>query len=142
VLGADEFTTLFEGHREQLAIKQANKVFIVSSKEGGACPHWGPDGCRVYEQRPVDCRVFPYITALVIESRSRVKIVFHSRSDCPLKEQLYPDMPEADIKRLLTEWGKSMYGSTKAIVVCYEQGFFSRLQHRIEAAISRRLYRT
>jgi hypothetical protein len=51
-------------------------------------------------------------------------------------------MPEAEIKRLLTVLGKSMYGSTKAIVVQYERGFISRLQNRIEAAISRRLYRT
>ncbi len=140
VLSADEFRTLFKSHREELAIKQSNKVIIVSSKKGNACPHWGPDGCRIYLQRPIDCRVFPYITALVIEKRSKVKIVFHSRSDCPLKDRLYLNMPETDIKQLLMELGKSMYGPTKAIVVQHERGFISRLQNRVEAAISRRLY--
>src|SRR6266702_5146680 len=120
--------------------KTVNKVIIVSSKKGNACPHWGPDGCRIYLQRPIDCRVFPYITALVIEKRSKVKIVFHSRSDCPLKDRLYLNMPETDIKQLLMELGKSMYGPTKAIVVQHERGFISRLQNRVEAAISRRLY--
>lgn len=142
MLSAEEFRAHFEAHREELSIRQSNRVIIVSSKEGGACPHWTPDGCRIYLHRPVDCRVFPYITARVIEKQNEVKIVFHSRSDCPLKDQLYPHMPEADIKRLLTRLGKSMYGSSKAIVVQYERGFISRLQNRIEAAISRRLYRT
>jgi Fe-S-cluster containining protein len=142
VLSADEFMRLFEAHQKELSIKQSNKVIIVSSIHGNACPHWGPDGCRIYLHRPIDCRVFPYITALVIEKRSKVKIVFHPKSDCPLKDQLYRNMPEADIKRLLTELGKSMYGSTKAIDVQRERGFISRLQNRVEAAISRRLYRT
>jgi len=142
VLSADEFKTLFKGHREELSIRQSNRVVIVSSKEGNACPHWGPDGCRIYLRRPIDCRVFPYITALVIEKRTKVKIVFHSRSNCPLKDQLYRNMPEADIRQLLTELGKSVCGSTKSIVVQRERGFISRLQNRVEAAISRRLYQT
>lgn len=142
VLSADEFRRFFEGHRKELSIKQSNGVMIVSSTHGNACPHWGPDGCRIYLQRPIDCRVFPYITALVIEKRTKVKIVFHSRSDCPLKEQLYPNMPEADIRQLLTELGKSVYGPAKSIVVQHERGFIARLQNRVEAAISRRLYRS
>ena len=142
VLSADEFRTLFKRRQDGLSIKQSNKVFIVSSKNGTACPHWGPDGCRIYLQRPIDCRVFPYVTAQIIEKRSAVKIVFHSRSDCPLKDPLYLNMPETEIRQLLMELGKSMYGSTKSIVVQHERGFFSRLQHRIEAAVSRRLYRT
>jgi Fe-S-cluster containining protein len=142
VLSADEFRAHFEAHREGLLITHSNRVVIVSSKEGGACPHWGQEGCRIYLHRPVDCRVFPYITARVIEKLSHVKIVFHSRSDCPLKDQLYPHMPEAEIRRLLTRLGNSMYGATKPVVVQYERGFVSRLRNRIEAAISRRLYRT
>lgn len=141
LLSANEFITLFKYHQEKLSIKQSNKVTIVSSKEGNACPHWGPSGCRIYQQRPIDCRVFPYITARIIEKRSTVKIVFHSRSDCPLKDQLFLHMPEADIKNLLIEFGKNVYGSTKTIVVSHERGFISRFRNRVEAAISRRLYR-
>jgi Fe-S-cluster containining protein len=141
VLSAEEFRALFKAHQPGLSIRQANNIMIVSAKEGGACPHWGANGCRIYQHRPIDCRVFPYITAHVIEKRSKVKIVFHSRSDCPLKDQLYRDMPEADIKNLLTELGKSVYGSTKPILVQHERGVISRLRNRIEAAISRRLYR-
>ncbi|MBK5273437.1 MAG: YkgJ family cysteine cluster protein [Desulfuromonadales bacterium] len=142
VLSADEFRLFFEGHRKELSIKQSNKAIIVSSINGNACPHWGESGCRIYLHRPIDCRVFPYVTARIIEKRSTVKIVFHSRSDCPLKNQLYRTMPEADIRNLLTELGKSVYGSAKSIVVQHERGYISRLQNRIEAAISRRLYQT
>jgi Fe-S-cluster containining protein len=141
VLSADEFRTHFEGHRKELSVTHANKVVIVSSTNETACPHWEPGGCRIYRQRPIDCRVFPYVTARIIEKRSKVKIVFHSRSDCPLKDQLYRTIPEADIRNLLLELGKSVYGSAKTIFVLHERGFISRLQNRVEAAISRRLYR-
>jgi Fe-S-cluster containining protein len=142
VLSPDEFKAHFKRHREELAIKQSNKVFVVSSQKGGGCPYWGPDGCQIYLQRPIDCRVFPYVTARIIENRSNVKIVFHSRSDCPLKDQLYLKMPESDIRNLLMELGKSVYGSTKTIVVQHERGIISRFRNRIEAAISRRLYKS
>ncbi len=142
VLSADEFSRFFDAHRKELSIRQSNKVIIVSAADGKACPHWGPGGCRIYGERPIDCRVFPYVTARIIEKRSKVKIVFHSRSDCPLKEQLYRNMPEADIKHLLIEFGNDVYGSTKTIVVQRERGIISRVRNRIEAAISRRLYKS
>ena len=142
VLSVDEFRRLFAGHQENLSIKQSNRVIIVSSIKGTACPHWAQNGCRVYPQRPIDCRVFPYVTVHIIEKRSKVKIVFHSRSDCPMKDQLYLNMPQADIKNLLIEFGKSVYGSTKSIIVQHEGGFISRCKNRVEAAISRRLYRS
>jgi Fe-S-cluster containining protein len=141
VLSADEFRRFFEGHRNKLSIRQSDKVIIVSAADGKACPHWGTNGCRIYGQRPIDCRVFPYVTTHIIEKRSRIKIVFHSRSDCPLKEKLILNMPEADIRNLLIEFGKSVYGSTRPIVVQHERGFVSRLLNRLEAAISRRLHR-
>jgi Fe-S-cluster containining protein len=140
VLSEDEFRSLFKGHRKELSVKRSNKSVIVSSKNGIACPHWGIDGCRIYLDRPIDCRVFPYITTHVIEKRKKVKIVFHSRSDCPQKDRLYLIMPEADIKALLMSFGKNMYGATKTIIVQYEKGVISQLRNRVEAAISRRLY--
>ncbi len=141
LLSADEYRTLFEGHRDVLAVRQANKVTIVSTREGHACPHWGPSGCGVYLQRPIDCRVFPYVTVHVIEKRSKVKIVFHPKSDCPMKEQLFRIISQAEIKRLLIDFGKNVFGPAKTIVVQQEGGFISRLRNRVEAAISRRLYR-
>ena len=140
LLSADEFRTLFKDHQEKLSIRQSNRVTIVSTQKGNACPHWGENGCRIYGQRPIDCRVFPYVTARIIEKRSTVKIVYHSRSDCPLKEQLFLNMPEADIKKLLKEFGKVVYGSAKSIDVQHERGCLSRFRNRVEAAISRRLY--
>ena len=141
VLSADEFRQFFEGHRKELSIRQSNKVIIVSAADGKACPHWGESGCRIYGQRPIDCRVFPYVTARIIEKRTKVKIVFHSRSDCPQKEQLFLNMPEADIRSLLIAFGKSVHGAAKPIVVQHERGFISRLRNRVEAAINRRLCR-
>ncbi|HZV81857.1 MAG TPA: YkgJ family cysteine cluster protein [Geobacteraceae bacterium] len=141
LLSEDEFRRHFAGHRDGLSVRRSGKVVSVSAKSGGPCPHWGNDGCRIYRERPIDCRVFPYIPYRIIDRGERIKIVFHTRSDCPQKESLFLQMPEAEVKALLLAFGRQLYGETRTIVVQQETGIFSRIRTRIEAAIFRRLHR-
>ena len=141
MLSEDEFRKHFASHLQELTVRRSRKVVYVSSKSGGSCPHWGVDGCRIYPERPIDCRVFPYIPTHVIEKGKQVKIVYHGRSDCPQKGRLFLLMPEAEVKALLMAFGRKMYGETRTIVVQHEQGIVSRVCNRIEAAIYRRMNR-
>lgn len=137
VLAEEEFHRLFHHHEAELSIQWSNKVAVVSTKHGGPCPHWRQEGCRVYPDRPIDCRVFPYVTTQVIEKRGEIRITFHSRSDCPKKERLFLLMPEAEIRSLLAAFGKKAYGETGTIVVQHEDEIAARLRNRIRAAITR-----
>ena len=91
----------------------------------------------IYISRPTDCRVFPYVTTHVIEKRNKIKITFHSRSDCPKKDRLYLLMPEAEIRMLLTEFVRKTFGEKKTIIVLHEDEVASRLRNRIKAALGR-----
>jgi Fe-S-cluster containining protein len=141
MLTKSEFNKLFKSHEQELLVRQSNKVVVVSSEEGGACPHWGKGGCRIYQDRPIDCRVYPYIMTRVIEKRNKVKIVFHARTDCPQKDRMYALMSETDASALVREFGKKLYGKDKTIIVQCEKGLVSRLRNRIETAISRRRFK-
>jgi Fe-S-cluster containining protein len=141
LLSEDEFKRLFAGHQDELFIRRSQKLVVITSKSGGPCPYWGKDGCRIYGERPIDCRVFPYFPRHIIDKGNRVKIVFHGRSDCPQKEKLFLLMPEAEVKALLMALGREMYGEAKTIVVRHENGMVSRVMNRIEAALYRRINR-
>lgn len=141
ILMQKEFDVLFKSRAEGLLVRQANKVVIVSTKDGGACPHWAKGGCKIYQDRPIDCRIFPYIMTRVIEKKNKVKIIFHTRTDCPQKDKMFVLMPEAAVRALIMEFGKRIYGEDKTIIVECEKGLLSQLRIRIETAISRRRFR-
>ena len=73
--------------------------------------------------------------------RNKVKIVFHTRTDCPQKDKLYALMPEAAARALAMEFGKKIFGEEKAVIVEREKGLFSKLRIRIETIISRRRFK-
>jgi|GEM_PF-674436 len=133
MLSRTEYSTHFKSHHRELTVRTSQRVVIVSSKNGGPCPHWGADGCRIYQERPIDCRVFPYTLTHIIEKGKEVKIVFHDRSDCPQKKGLFPLAPEAGIIALLTEFGRKMYGVETTIMVQHENGIVSRFFNRIDS---------
>lgn len=137
ILAQDEFNKLFKSRSEALSVRRAGKVVIVSAADGGACPYWGKGGCRIYRDRPIDCRIFPYILTRVIERRKSVKIIFHTRTDCPRKDVLYALMPLLQAKALAAEFGQKAYRGDKTINVQCQKGPVSRFLNRIESALSR-----
>lgn len=141
LLSGDEFARHFSQHLHGLVVRRSGQVVIVSAKQGGACPHWGKDGCGIYRERPIDCRVYPYTPTHIIDKGRVVKIVFHGRADCPQRESLFRGTTLGEVTELLTAFGKMLYGVDRAIVVQHEKGLFSRMANRIEAALQRRLNR-
>jgi hypothetical protein len=139
LLGEEEFDRHFAPHRDRLSVHRSGRAFVVSAKSGDSCPHWGAGGCRIYRERPIDCRVFPYVLFRIIDRGKSVRIVFHDRSDCPHKDQLFLQIPEGEVTALLLAFGKMLYDDGRAIVVVRETGIFSRLRTRVEAAVWRRL---
>jgi Fe-S-cluster containining protein len=138
MLTKSEFEKHFKSHAEELFIRLSDNHVVISSKEGRVCPHLEDGGCRIYHDRPIDCRLYPYVMRFVSENAKKVKIAFHTRSDCPQKNARL--LPEADARALIMEFGEKVYGD-KAIVVLREKGLLSRLRIRIETTIRRRRFK-
>jgi Fe-S-cluster containining protein len=138
MLTKDEFEKHFKSHAEGLLVRVSKKIVIVSSKEGRVCPHLENGGCRIYQDRPIDCRLYPYQMRPVHEKRKKAKIEFNTRSDCPQKKSLFLLMPEAEVRALVMAFGKKVYGENKKIIVQqYEKKLVSRLRNLIETVIGR-----
>ena len=139
ILTKDEFERHFKSLAEELFVRLSDNYVVISTKEGRVCPHLEDDGgCRIYQDRATDCRLFPYQMRFVSGNAKKVKIAFHTRSDCPQKNALL--IPEAEARALVTKFGKKVFGDDKNIIVVREKGLFSRLLFRIEKAISRRRF--
>lgn len=137
----DELSQHFQCYEDKLVIRQSGRFFVVLPKKGHVCPYLVNGGCKVYHERPIDCQVYPYVMSHVIEKRNKVKIVFHTRSDCPQKSKLYQLMPETEAMALIIAFGKKIYGESKTIIAHREGGIFSQFRNRIEAGFFWRLNR-
>lgn len=137
MLTKEEFEKHFKGHTEKLVIRSSRNFVIISSRDGFACPHLGVSGCSIYHDRPIDCRLFPYMMNHVFENRWRVRIVFHDKSDCPQKEQLLQPTDEA--KALAREFAQSVFGKDRPITVHFERRktLVSRARNFIDKILAR-----
>jgi len=142
MLTQDEYQRHFRNNAEGLVVEKSNGFFVVSSGTEDACPHWGNDGCLIYPDRPIDCRLYPYLIRRMIEKKRKVHLVFHDSSVCPHRNALFALMPDSEIRALVKEFGRNVYGENIAIIVYREKGAFSRWRHRIEAALSRSCNKT
>jgi hypothetical protein len=82
----EEYDRCFAAHADQLEINRDGPLYRISVKGGGACPNW-EDKCSVYEQRPMECALFPHTLGAVFDNAPLVLTV-HKRTDCPLKATL------------------------------------------------------
>jgi Fe-S-cluster containining protein len=140
MLTQDEFERHFKSYADELFIRLSDNYIVISTKEGRVCPHLQADGsCRIYQNRAIDCRLFPYVMRFVSVNAKKVKLAFHTRSDCPKKTPLL--IPEAEARALVTEFGKKVFGEDKTIVVVREKGLLSRLLIRIEKIMSRHRFK-
>jgi Fe-S-cluster containining protein len=135
MLTKDEYERHFKRYEEDLVIWQSAKFYIISSKEGRICPNLENGGCRIYADRPIDCRLYPYVMRRFIDRGHKVKIGFHTKSDCPDKNTLFQITTQTQAKALIVEFGRKVYGKNTNIIVHWEKGVISRWRNKIEAAI-------
>lgn len=88
-----EYDRCFAAHADRLDIERDGPLYRISVKGGGACPNW-QDKCSVYEERPMECALFPHTIGVVFDDDPMVLTV-HKRTDCPLKATLAMEGAEA-----------------------------------------------
>lgn len=133
MLTEDEYRSVFAAHEGRLEVKRSSNVVIITPKDGGACPQWREGGCSIYQRRPNDCCLHPYMMTHIIQVRGRVKITFYNLNDCPQRDVL---MSEAEAGALVTEFGKKAFGEGRTVVAQCEKGRITRLLNRIEESVS------
>ena len=129
MLSKEEYETYFKEHEQNFLVRSEDKIVFLTAKEGIICPYFENEGCKIYDERPIDCRLYPYQMRLAYETKEKIKFILHSRSDCPRKANLL--LPEAEAKALIMDFGKKVYGDKKIIVQNCDN-LFARLTNKIE----------
>lgn len=132
-----EYTGLFEGKTEHLTVVRKGKLYELSSNGNGPCPNWDQQ-CQVYGNRPMDCDLYPYTIGNVFEGPGEVYATYHSRTECPLTNELLA--PREKAEALIWNFLKETYGEETKITVRYDEGA-ARVYHlaRRAAAKAKRL---
>lgn len=134
ILTEDEYESIFEEHKEKLVVTRFDNFLVISLKDGGTCPYWREYGCSIYQDRPIDCRLHPFMMRHFIHGKRAEKIIFNNLNDCPQRDTL---MTEAEAGALVVQFGKRIYGEDKVVVAQCERGLVTRLRNDVEAVISR-----
>jgi Fe-S-cluster containining protein len=137
-LSKEEFEKYFKRHAAKLSILKFNGMFFVCTHDSRPCPHWEKGGCRIYHDRPTDCRLYPYEITKLKEKRKRIEVEFRDNLGCPQKDLLV--MPVEEAKTLVEVFCDGVFGRNKPIIIKYVRtngshfrffGFFSPFIARI-----------
>ncbi len=128
-----EYRKNFADHHAVLIIRQTGKIYRVSAKKGQSCPHWDGE-CRIYDKRPIECRLYPYTISDPWKWGRHVFITFHSRTKCPFKERLL--IPRDDAEQMVAEFAREVFGSGCRLYVRHEILLFG-LANKIQELLRR-----
>lgn len=132
-LNDEEYDRLFAEHSAEFRRVKNGKLYKIYSDGGASCPHW--DGqCQVYESRPMDCDLYPYTIANIFEGKGSVYATFHSRTECPLSDELI--QPREAAAATIHEFLTKTYGPEVTVSVKYDEGA-ARLYHLARRAGSK-----
>jgi Fe-S-cluster containining protein len=129
MLSKNEFDSLFKDYENSLMVRVEKGIVILSSKKGDMCPHLENGVCRIYKDRPIDCRLHPYQMRTSYVTPKRAKLILHTRSSCPKKMKLL--ISEEKAKLLVMDFGREVYGD-KDIVVQRCETLLSRITNKSE----------
>ena len=113
-----EFDRCFKHHTEEILVDREGPLFVVSQRDGAACPNWQDGGCAVYDARPRECALFPHTLYVRSHAADGVSVRVHSDTNCPQKAQLLSSAAEAE--RMAREFAEEAFGSSTAIRVEHE----------------------
>ena len=120
-LSKREFEKHFKKHSDKLSVIKYNKMFIVYPRKNLPCPYWDErKGCGIYQERPIDCRLYPYDLHQIIEKNGVIEIEFYDQTDCPHKEKLF--MPVDKAKELMKSLARDVFGEDKPIKIEFISG--------------------
>jgi len=95
-----DFELLFKAHRDKMDVKDNGAYLQISARNGEACPVFDGEKCSMYEDRPMECRLYPYTVEDVIDDGEAVRAEIHATVRCPSLSEL---LPTPEVAQSLTE---------------------------------------
>ena len=132
-LTKSEYKQHFARHQDRLVVQQKGLIYEVSAKQGGTCPHWN-DGCAIYNDRSIECRLFPYTIKQFRFYHGRVLLTLSDYTNCPLKRMLL--LPWNEAQNLASLFARDAFGNECFVKVRYETLTY-RLVDKLRKVITR-----
>ena len=129
-----EYRLHFARDYRRLQVKKEGQFYTIASKDGGPCPHWVKDRCRIYYDRPIECRLFPYTIGLIDRDDSQVVLTIHARTRCPLKKQLL--VPKLKAEEMVRSFAYQAFGAQHVVKIEHER-LFTRVQYTVKKIMSK-----
>lgn len=112
-LNDKEYQTHFAQFEEKVEVQSFGCVRMIAIDDG--CPHFNPSvGCTDYENRSMECRLFPHTMNHVIAFKNSVFITVHTRTVCNHKPEVM--IPDEEALRLVKDWAHQTYPGRKVTV--------------------------
>jgi len=119
-LSKQEFEKHFKKYADRLSIIKYKKMFIVYPRNNLPCPYFQENGCGIYQDRPIDCRLYPYDLHRIVEKGGEIEVILYDQTECPHKENLF--MPVDQAKELIKILAREVFGHDKPINIQFEPG--------------------
>lgn len=138
-LSKAEFKRNFLHHRKSLLIEEYRGIYRVSGRVN-RCPNWRGDQCAVYDDRPFECRFFPYTIAETMRIGRLVVLTYHHQTLCPQKDRLLA--PRTEVVDMLVSFAEDAFGRDVRVVVVPDilplrlARRLVRLPHKIASAVA------
>lgn len=117
-LTKSEYKRHFAQHQRKLEVRQEGSIYIVSAKQGQTVSCWS-NKCLIYNDRPIECRLYPYTIGVVWIWHARILITFHSRrTGCPHKQLLLISRDEA--RELISSFARDAFGDQYIVRIRHE----------------------
>lgn len=89
LMSQEEFDRLYAKFEGRFQVEQRNRFVMVTDISGEGCPYFKQGtGCTVYEERPLDCRLFPFSLDHVRGGEGdTMRASAHRRVGCPHSEE-------------------------------------------------------
>jgi Fe-S-cluster containining protein len=110
-----EYLQHFAKHLDKIIVQNHDETYLISSKEGQACPNWINNSCLIYGCRPVECRLFPHTMGGISKDNNYILINYHERTHCPQKKRLL--LSDKEVKRLLLSFAHEAFGNSCVVKV-------------------------
>jgi Fe-S-cluster containining protein len=131
-----EYKKHFDQYSEYLEVRRVGALYIISSKGEKPCPNWSNNLCNIYDDRPIDCRLYPYDMRIIHINKKQVKLSFHSLARCPSKKELLAT--EKDAREMISRFAHDIF-TGRHINKIKREGIFDEWKRKIKQKVKKSL---
>lgn len=137
-LTAREYEEHFARHRGLFNASGRAPVYVISAKPSGSCPHFIDSRCAIYDDRPFECRLYPYSFGMIRRTERTVTISFHSVTRCPHKKALFRLISKDDARDIVRGFAREAFGDGYALKIRFMSTASVRLSLIVQRLMQRR----